>query len=61
MKSTKRDSDKTKQPQPEKKRPIGRPPKLVARIDDSPENVAKALFGIKSDKQDAPAPLPKKD
>ncbi len=31
------------------KRPAGRPPKLVLHIDDRPENIAKALFGIQSD------------
>ena len=33
------------------KRRRGRPPKMVAKIEDSPENVPKALFGIKSDIQ----------
>lgn len=32
------------------KRPVGRPPKLVLKIDDTPQNVVKSLFGIRSDK-----------
>lgn len=51
------DTDKLKPSEP-KKRPVGRPPKLVVKIDDSPENTAKALFGIRSDK---PRPAPKED
>lgn len=30
---------------PAAKAPRGRPPKMVVKIDDTPENVAKALFG----------------
>ena len=41
-----------------KKRPVGRPPKMVVKIDDTPENVAKAMFGIKSDKPAAPTAPP---
>ena len=34
------------------KRPVGRPTKKhIEPIQDTPENVAKALFGIKSNKQ----------
>ena len=36
--------------EPRPKRPVGRPPKLVVKIDDQPRNVARSLFGIKSDK-----------
>ena len=51
----------TKEPQDasakDEKRPVGRPPEMVVKIDDTPDNVAKALFGIKSDKPvDAPVP-----
>ena len=35
---------------PRPKRPVGRPPKLVVKIDDTPQNVARSLFGIRSDK-----------
>ena len=35
---------------PAAKRPVGRPPKMVVKIDDTPENVAKSMFGIPSDK-----------
>ena len=37
-------------PQHDEKRPVGRPPKMIVKIDDTPENVAKAIFGIESDK-----------
>ena len=45
---------------PAQKRPVGRPPELVVKIDDTPENVARTAFGMKrkpvsrkdSDKQD---------
>ena len=36
--------------EPRPKRPVGRPPKLVVQIDDTPQNVARSLFGIRSDK-----------
>ena len=36
--------------EPRPKRPVGRPPKLVLKIDDTPQNVARSLFGIRSDK-----------
>ena len=39
--------DKEKPPTKPKKQPG--PPPLTLHIDDKPENVAKALFGIKSD------------
>ena len=42
-------ADSPKQPS-EPKKPPGRPKELVVKIEDSPENVAKALFRIKSDK-----------
>ena len=32
------------------KPPRGRPPKRVVKIDDTPRNVARAFFGIRSDK-----------
>lgn len=32
----------------------GRPPKMVVKIDDTPENVAKALFGKRSTKLKGP-------
>ena len=35
---------KTDRPPPPK-RPVGRPPELVVKIDDTPENVARAAFG----------------
>lgn len=35
---------------PDRKRRPGRPPKQVLQIDDTPLNVARSLFGIKSDK-----------
>lgn len=34
-----------KRPPAPQKNPVGRPAKMVVKIDDSPENVAKALFG----------------
>ena len=40
--------EEPKDPRP--KRPVGRPPKLVLKIDDTPQNVARSLFGIRSDK-----------
>ena len=40
-------SDKDKRPD-KPKRPRGRPPKLQLHIGDKPENIAKALFGIRS-------------
>ena len=43
-----------KRPTPAQNIPVrsrGRPPKMVVKIDDSPENVAKAMFGIPSDKR----------
>ena len=40
-------SEKEKQ---ESKKSVGRPPKrLIEQIPDTPENVAKALFGIRPD------------
>ena len=30
-----------------KKRKAGRPPALVVKINDTPQNVARALFGVK--------------
>ena len=38
------------QPKP----PRGRPPKRVVKIDDTPRNVARAFFGIRSDKYARP-------
>lgn len=46
-------SDKDKPKQDKLKRPVGRPPKReVRQIPDTPENIAKALFGIRSDNPD---------
>ena len=42
--------EKKKQIAKPAKRPVGRPPKLALRIEDTPQNVARSLFGIKSDK-----------
>lgn len=36
--------------EPRPKRPVGRPPKMVVKIADTPQNVARSLFGIRSDK-----------
>ena len=36
--------------EPRPKRPVGRPPKLVLKINDTPQNVARSLFEIRSDK-----------
>ena len=36
---------------PAAKAPRGRPPKMVVKIDDTPENVAKALFGKRGKQQ----------
>ena len=36
---------KRKRPPAPQNNPVGRPPKMVVKIDDTPENVAKALFG----------------
>ena len=45
--------ERNKEPtEPRPKRPVGRPPKLVLKIDDTPQNVARSLFGTKSDKND---------
>ena len=44
---SKKRSDQGTRP-PAAKRPVGRPPKMVVKIDDTPENVAKSMFGIKS-------------
>ena len=46
----KKGSDQSNKP-PATKRPVGRPPKMVVKIDDTPENVAKSMFGIPSDKR----------
>ena len=46
MPSKKRPDPQQKRP-PAAKRPVGRPPKMVVKIDDTPENVAKSMFGIK--------------
>lgn len=43
-----KDMKEPKDPRP--KRPVGRPPKLVLKIDDTPRNVVRSLFGIRSDK-----------
>ena len=42
--------EKKKQIATPPKRPVGRPPKLVLRIEVTPQNVARSLFGINSDK-----------
>jgi len=38
---------------PGPKRPVGRPPELVVKIDDTPENVARAAFGMKRKQREA--------
>lgn len=37
------------------KPPRGRPPKRVVKIDDTPRNVARAFFGIRSTKYARPS------
>ena len=46
MTAKKEESQPQHKPQPKAKR--GRPPKRVVKINDSPRNVARALFGIRS-------------
>lgn len=36
---------------PGPKRPVGRPTELEVKIDDTPENVARAAFGMKRKRQ----------
>ena len=48
---------KSSKKKPKDKRPPvprGRPPKRVVKIDDTPRNVARAFFGIRSDKFERP-------
>ena len=45
---TKPSKQKSKEQRPPA--PRGRPPKRVVKIDDTPRNVARAFFGMRSDK-----------